>query len=139
MNVEHPALVAPDQIRTEDPHEARQDDEVGLGRIDRLPERDVEGIALGIGVMRNDHAGNAMRRRDVERGNRRLVADDGGDRPTEPAFAFGGEQSAQIRSASGGEDGDAGDGHGAIATVAVATRRRVPGAPGARGTTAPIR
>ena len=114
MDVEHPPFVAPDELRAEDAHEAREHDEVGLRRVDRRAERRVERIALGIGGVRTTTPGTPCAAATSSAGIAAPIADDGGDRSFEPALALGVEQRAQVRAAAGGEDGDAGDGHGAI-------------------------
>jgi hypothetical protein len=37
MDVEHPAFMARDELGSQDAHESREDDEVGLGRISASP------------------------------------------------------------------------------------------------------
>ena len=85
MDVEHPAVEAGDELRAEDAHEAREHDEIRLGRLDRRGHRGVEVFARRIRGVRDDDARHALRRGEVERGDRRPIADDGRDRSAEAA------------------------------------------------------
>jgi hypothetical protein len=44
MDIQHSALVTPDQPRAEDAHESGKHDEIRLARVDRRGERGVEGV-----------------------------------------------------------------------------------------------
>ncbi len=90
MDVEHPAVETSDELRAEDAHEAREHDEIRLRRLDRRGHRGVEVLADRIGRMRDDDARYALRRGEIERWDRRPIADDGRDRSAEAAVALGG-------------------------------------------------
>ena len=100
MDIEHLPFVTPDELRSQDAHEAREHDEVGLGCVDGLAQCLVERFTLGVGGVRNDDAGDAVRACDVERRDIGPVADDRGNRPPERAVALGREQRAEVRAAS---------------------------------------
>jgi hypothetical protein len=63
MDVEHPAFVARDDLGSKNAHETGENDEVGLGRSERVPQRCIERVPLGISGVRNDDARERHARR----------------------------------------------------------------------------